>query len=39
MGAAAAKMLIDAINDRGELTDILMPPSLVIRRTTAPRVG
>ncbi len=39
MGAAAAKMLIDAINDRGELGDILMPPSLVVRRTTAPKVG
>ena len=36
MGAAAAAMLIDAINDRGELDDVLMPPSLVVRRTTAP---
>jgi DNA-binding LacI/PurR family transcriptional regulator len=36
MGAAAARMLIEAINDRGELSDILMPPSLVVRRTTAP---
>lgn len=34
MGAAAATMLIDAINDRGELTDILMSPSLIVRRTT-----
>jgi DNA-binding LacI/PurR family transcriptional regulator len=36
MGAAAAEMLIDAINDRGALTDVLMTPSLVVRRTTAP---
>ncbi len=36
MGAAAARMLIEAINDRGELSDVLMPPSLVTRRTTAP---
>ena len=35
MGFAAATMLIDAINDRGELTDVLMSPSLVVRRTTA----
>jgi DNA-binding LacI/PurR family transcriptional regulator len=35
MGAAAAAMLIDAINDRGELSDVLMAPSLVVRRTTA----
>ena len=35
MGAAAANMLIDVINDRGELTDVLMAPSLVVRRTTA----
>jgi DNA-binding LacI/PurR family transcriptional regulator len=35
MGFAAATMLIDAINDRGELSDVLMPPSLVVRRTTA----
>jgi DNA-binding LacI/PurR family transcriptional regulator len=35
MGAAAATMLIDAINDRGELTDVLMAPSLVTRRTTS----
>jgi DNA-binding LacI/PurR family transcriptional regulator len=35
MGAAAATMLIDAINDRGELSDVLMAPSLVVRRTTA----
>ena len=27
MGASAANMLIDVINDRGELTDVLMPPS------------
>ena len=36
MGSAAAKMLIDAINDRGELGDIVMSPSLVVRRTTTP---
>jgi DNA-binding LacI/PurR family transcriptional regulator len=36
MGAAAAAMLLDAINDRGELGDVLMSPSLVVRRTTAP---
>lgn len=36
MGAAAATMLIDAINDRGALTDVLMAPSLVVRHTTAP---
>ena len=36
MGAAAAAMLIDAINDRGELSDVSMAPSLVVRRTTAP---
>jgi DNA-binding LacI/PurR family transcriptional regulator len=36
MGAAAAAMLIDALNERGELTDVLMSPSLVVRRTTAP---
>ena len=36
MGFAAATMLIDAMNDRGELSDVLMPPSLVVRRTTAP---
>ncbi|MEP7202607.1 MAG: LacI family DNA-binding transcriptional regulator [Ilumatobacteraceae bacterium] len=35
MGAAAATMLIDAINDRGELRNVLMAPSLVVRRTTA----
>jgi DNA-binding LacI/PurR family transcriptional regulator len=35
MGAAAAAMLIEAINDRGELGDVLMSPSLVVRRTTA----
>ena len=35
MGAAAAGMLIDAVNDRGELADVLMPPSLVVRRTTS----
>jgi DNA-binding LacI/PurR family transcriptional regulator len=36
MGAAAATMLVDAINDRGELTDQVMSPSLVVRRTTGP---
>ena len=36
MGATAANMLVEVINDRGELTDVLMPPSLVVRRTTAP---
>ncbi|HEY4607955.1 MAG TPA: LacI family DNA-binding transcriptional regulator [Ilumatobacteraceae bacterium] len=35
MGEAAARMLIDAINDRGELTDVVMSPSLVVRRTTS----
>jgi DNA-binding LacI/PurR family transcriptional regulator len=35
MGASAARMLIEAINDRGELSDVLMPPSLVVRRTTS----
>lgn len=35
MGAAAAAMLIDAINDRGELSHVLMSPSLIVRRTTA----
>jgi DNA-binding LacI/PurR family transcriptional regulator len=34
MGAAAATMLIDALNDRGDLTDVVMAPSLVVRRTT-----
>lgn len=34
MGAAAAKMLIEVINDRAELSDVLMAPSLVVRRTT-----
>jgi DNA-binding LacI/PurR family transcriptional regulator len=34
MGAAAATMLIDAINERGELTDVLMSPNLIMRRTT-----
>ena len=34
MGAAAATMLINTINDRGELTDVVMSPSLVVRRTT-----
>ncbi len=36
MGVAAATMLIDAINDRGALTDVSMAPNLVVRRTTAP---
>ena len=36
MGAAAAGMLIEVINDRSELTDVLMAPSLIVRRTTAP---
>ena len=36
MGVAAAAMLIDALNERGELSDVLMTPSLVVRRTTAP---
>jgi DNA-binding LacI/PurR family transcriptional regulator len=36
MGLAAATMLIDAINDRGVLTDVLMSPTLIVRRTTAP---
>jgi DNA-binding LacI/PurR family transcriptional regulator len=35
MGAAAAGMLIDALNDRGELGDVIMSPSLIVRRTTA----
>jgi DNA-binding LacI/PurR family transcriptional regulator len=35
MGAAALTMLIDAINDRGALSNVSMAPSLVIRRTTA----
>ena len=35
MGAAAAGMLIEVINDRSELTDVLMAPSLIVRRTTA----
>jgi DNA-binding LacI/PurR family transcriptional regulator len=35
MGAVAATMLIDAINDRGELSDVVMSPSLVVRRTSA----
>ncbi len=35
MGVAAATMLIDAINDRGALTDVSMAPRLVLRRTTA----
>ena len=35
MGAAAATMLIDAINDRGDLSHVLMSPSLIVRRTTA----
>ena len=35
MGASAANMLIDVLNDRSELTDVLMAPSLVVRRTTA----
>jgi len=35
MGEAAARMLIDAINDRGELADVVMSPSLVVRRTTS----
>jgi DNA-binding LacI/PurR family transcriptional regulator len=34
MGAAATTMLIDSINDRGELKDVLMSPSLLVRRTT-----
>jgi DNA-binding LacI/PurR family transcriptional regulator len=34
MGAAATTMLIDAMNDRGELKNVLMSPSLVVRRTT-----
>ncbi|MEO8265510.1 MAG: LacI family DNA-binding transcriptional regulator [Ilumatobacteraceae bacterium] len=34
MGAAAATMLINTLNDRGELTDVVMSPSLVVRRTT-----
>lgn len=39
MGAVAATMLIDAINDRGALADVLMAPSLVVRYTTAPAPG
>jgi DNA-binding LacI/PurR family transcriptional regulator len=35
MGVVAATMLIDALNDRGGLTDVLMSPNLVVRRTTA----
>jgi DNA-binding LacI/PurR family transcriptional regulator len=35
MGAAAANMLVEVINDRGELTDVLMAPSLIVRRTSA----
>ena len=35
MGASAANMLVEVINDRGELTDVLMAPSLIVRRTTA----
>ena len=35
MGEAAARMLIEAINDRGELADVVMSPSLVVRRTTS----
>ena len=35
MGVAAAAMLIDAINDRGSLSDVVMSPSLVVRRTSA----
>lgn len=35
MGAVAATMLIDAINGRGELSDVVMSPSLVVRRTSA----
>jgi DNA-binding LacI/PurR family transcriptional regulator len=35
MGASAANMLIDVMNDRSELTDVLMTPRLVVRRTTA----
>lgn len=35
MGAVAATMLIDAINDRGALSDVSMSPSLIVRRTTA----
>jgi DNA-binding LacI/PurR family transcriptional regulator len=37
MGAAAAVMLIEALNDRGELGDVVMSPSLVVRRTTTRR--
>lgn len=36
MGVAAATMLIDAINDRGALSNVLMAPTLVVRHTTAP---
>jgi DNA-binding LacI/PurR family transcriptional regulator len=39
MGAAATAMLLDSINDRGELSDVLMSPSLIVRRTTAPATG
>src|SRR4029078_7475071 len=35
MGEAAARMVIDAIDDRGELTDVVMSPSLVVRRTSS----
>jgi DNA-binding LacI/PurR family transcriptional regulator len=35
MGSAAATMLIDALNDRDELSDVVMSPSLVVRRTTS----
>ncbi|HZX54936.1 MAG TPA: LacI family DNA-binding transcriptional regulator [Ilumatobacteraceae bacterium] len=38
MGEVAARMLIDAINDRGELSDVVMSPSLVVRRTSSPSV-
>jgi DNA-binding LacI/PurR family transcriptional regulator len=36
MGAVAAEMVIDAINDRAALRHVSMTPSLVVRRTTAP---
>jgi DNA-binding LacI/PurR family transcriptional regulator len=39
MGEAAARMLIDAINDRGELTDVVMSPTLVVRRTSSSKPG
>jgi len=35
MGEAAARMLIAAIDDRGELSDVVMSPSLVVRRTSS----